>query len=145
MKVIKGNIWDFHDEGFPIIVTTNGDINASGKCVMGRGIAEQAKKRWPCLPKTIADHIKKHGNVVGWFGDYNLFSFPTKHHWYLKSDLDLIEQSCRQLRGMWDLSSDPSLIICMVKPGVGNGKRRWEEVEPILDRHLDDRFIIVDY
>lgn len=153
MQTIKGNIWDYHTQGKIIVVTTNGDINSSGKCVMGRGIALQTKEKFPDFPKVLANHIKRFGNTLGYFQKYNIISYPTKHHWYLKSDLQLIEESAQNLKKFVDIQNhiSPKGVeskfskIYMVKPGVGNGKRKWEEVEPLISPYLDDRFIIVDY
>ena len=43
MKVIKGNIWEYWKKGFNIVIPTNGYIKRDGSCVMGKGLAFQAK------------------------------------------------------------------------------------------------------
>lgn len=141
MIELEGNIWDFHKAGFPIVITTNGDFNSRGENVMGKGIALQAKQKFPELPGRIGEHLKKHGNRVGYFSPYRLFSFPTKNSWKQNSDIVLIEQSARHLEiaAGW-LNFDR---IYMVRPGCSNGKLKWEEVKPVIASYLDDRFIVV--
>ena len=41
MKEIKGNLWDFHDQGYFVCITTNGEINSKTppELIMGKGIA----------------------------------------------------------------------------------------------------------
>lgn len=141
MIQIIGDIWTYHEYGLPIVITTNGDVNSRGECVMGRGVALQTKQRYPEFPKRLAEHIHKYGNRVGYFKDFNIFTFPTKHHWFEKSDPVLIEQSARHL----DLAANWMEFekIYMVRPGCSNGKLHWSDVEPILEDILDDRYIIV--
>ena len=141
MTEIDGNIWDYHDAGYPIVITTNGDINSRGECVMGRGVALQTKRRYPEFPEKLADHLRTHGNRVGYFSPYNIFTFPTKHHWHQKSDIVLIEQSARHLSfaaGWLGFGR-----VYMVRPGCSNGKLEWEDVRPRISSYLDDKFIIV--
>lgn len=64
-----------------ICITTNGFVKKDGTCVMGRGIARQAAKRWPDLPKILGNHIKQKGNVVGVLLEESgtkIVSFPVK-------------------------------------------------------------------
>lgn len=37
MKEAVGNLWDFHEQGKWIVITTNGSVNMAGYAVMGRG------------------------------------------------------------------------------------------------------------
>ena len=62
MIEVLGNIWDYYENGFPICITTNGNVSGIGYNVMGKGIALEAKKRFPKLPKMIGDHIRNAGN-----------------------------------------------------------------------------------
>ncbi len=34
-------------------------------------------------------------------------------------------------------------VLKLPRVGCGNGSLDWEDVQPILERHLDDRFILV--
>ncbi len=145
----KGNIWNKHKEGHYITVTTNGIIKANGECVMGRGVAAQAKRLFPGLPSILGTRLTRYGNHVHLFSNLRIFSFPTKHDWKNPSDIDLIEKSCYELV---ELCNDPEANkvyidketkVYMTRPGCGNGRLRWEDVKPILERILDDRYIVM--
>lgn len=157
METLKGDIWDFWDfreRGDFIVITTNGDVNKHGKAVMGRGVACQAAEKFSFLQKELADRLVRKGNHVYVFLHYRLITFPVKHHWHEKADLELIERSARELKKAVETTHSekfskkfnrpPINTVYMVKPGVGNGRLKWELVEPILDLVLDERFIIVD-
>lgn len=138
MIELVGNIWDFH-KGGPIAVTTNGDINKLGKAVMGRGIASQAATRFPDLAYELASALRNSGNIVNYFEKYRLYTFPVKHHWNEKADIELIKNSCMQL------VSYKYEKIFMVRPGCGNGQLLWDEVRLEIVKILDDRVRIVNY
>ena len=145
MKEIQGNIWDYHDKAKWIVITTNGSVRKNGEAVMGRGVALQAKQRYPDLPKLLGEMIKKEGNRVHYEWHRGLIFFPTKHNWWEKSDLELIEESTQRLVKLFDsqvLGCPPS--IYMVRPGCHNGKLDWGDVKPILEKYLDDRFTVVE-
>lgn len=70
--------------------------------------------------------------------------FPTKHDWHDRSDLDLIEQSARELAEVANLRDWQTVALPRV--GCGLGQRDWKtEVKPILEQYLDSRFIVVDH
>lgn len=156
MKEIKGNIWDFHEKGCWICVTTNGVVNEDGEAVMGRGIALEAKKRFPGLPHDLGMAITSKGNKLYSWPKCRLVTFPTKHHWMDMSDLCLIEKSCQELVSWVDavcsfLTSalkipmvTESAKIYLPRPGCGNGGLYWNDVKPILEKYLDDRFVVVN-
>jgi hypothetical protein len=142
MREIKGNIWDFHKKGHWIVIPTNGTVRRDGACVMGRGVAAQAKAKFPELPKAIGQCLRIFGNEVFIMdqGDLRMLTFPVKHNWWEKADLRLIEESCKKLKATWSCDDE----IYMVRPGCGNGKLDWKEVKPLLEKYLDDRFIVVE-
>ena len=150
MKLIKGDIWKFHDAGEWICVTTNGFVKANGCAVMGRGIALQCKRRYPQAEVALGRFIQRNGNIVGLFmpsvATKKILCFPTKHNWWEKSDLELIKRSCRQLRFMfleWELSKNERVYL--PKPGCSNGRLEWKDVEKAIRPILDDRFVVVEY
>lgn len=145
MKEITGDIWDFHKKGYWIVITTNGNVRANGEAVMGKGIALQAKQKFPDLPKALGQSIRFCGNVVRILGqppflDYRIVSFPTKHNWWEKADPSLIEEGCKTLSTTWPKDKD----LYMVRPGCSNGQLDWKDVKPILEKYLDDRFAVVE-
>ena len=145
MREVKGDIWDYYDKGNWIVITTNGTVKSNGEAVMGRGIALEAKQRDPKLPKLLGNSIKESGNIPHFFinieSNRYIISLPVKHKWFEKADKVLIEEGIRAL-SQWAERSDIEPIY-MVRPGCGNGKLDWKDVKPILERYLDDRFIIV--
>lgn len=141
-----GNLWTYPAD--VRVITTNGFVKVNGEAVMGAGCAKEAAKRWPELPKLLAKHIKEAGNTVYQFpassGILNLVAFPVKHNWWEPADPALIEKSCQELvalAGMYDHST----IFVIPRPGCGNGRLRWEDVKPILERYLDDRFHVITF
>lgn len=145
MKEIAGNIWDYYDRGHWIVITTNGTVRKDGACVMGRGVALEAKKRFPKLPFQLGERIKTMGNRLHPFPDSRLFCYPVKWQWFEKADLCLIAVSSSQLA---DYPNEAYIAvqipIYMVRPGCGNGRLDWKDVKPVLEKYLDDRFIVVN-
>lgn len=135
MKVIKDNIWNYHKKGNYIVITTNGFVKNNGECVMGRGIALQAKNKFPKLAKELGKRIKEEGNNVFIFDQYDIITFPVKHNWFENAELELIEKSCVQLSELFEegyqLGADLPKIY-MPKPGCLNGKLDWKDVEQIV-------------
>lgn len=138
-KEAEGDIWDFHAKGHWIVITTNGSIKKNGACVMGRGVAFQASQRFPNLPYLLGEQIRRYGNQTFAFPQYRILTFPVKFNWWEKADLKLIGISCQQLA-----RSKVNSGIYMVRPGVGNGKLDWKDVKPVLEKYLNDTFIVVN-
>jgi hypothetical protein len=122
-------------------ITTNGALRMNKRAIMGAGIAQQARSRFPELEVTLGKLILKHGNHVHLLG-HNLISFPTKVHWNRNSDLDLIMRSARELVALVNTLPDAKRIL-MTRPGCGMGKLSWHDVKRSIEPILDDRFIVV--
>lgn len=140
MIEIQGNIFDCSCDA--ICVTTNGIIKNNKEAVMGAGIALEAKNRFPILPKILGQKILESGNKVHLLyttNDYCIVSFPTKHHWRDKSDLDLIKRSILELVGMTNEMKWSKVVI--PRPGCGNGGLDWKDVKKYMI-YLDDRFLV---
>ncbi len=146
MKEVQGNLWDYHKQGNWIVITTNGTIRKDGACVMGRGVALQAKTRFPKLPYELGELLEAHGNKLFMFGEYKIITLPVKHNWFEVADLNLIEEGLKELATVREDSGGLiSGTIYMVRPGCSNGKRDWEsEVKSICEKYLDDTFVIVE-
>lgn len=140
MKEIKGNLWDYFEKPNTVIfITTNGFVKNNGEAVMGRGCALEAKVRFPDLPKILGRLIRFHGNkpIALRFG---LWSFPVKHNWWEKADIELIRRSTEVLNKVANNAKDWTFVL--PRPGCGNGKLTWGEVKPILEVLPDNVLVI---
>ncbi len=174
MREVVADLWSFLGKAEHVCITTNPIVNGAGLAVMGRGCALEAAQRWPDVRKVLGEQSRAWGNtphalgVVGgrhepvWnypdtplrlpslidnrFFDWGsvLWSFPVKHHWRARADLDLICDSARRLRAVIDLYEPDAKQVVIPRPGCGNGGLDWMEVAPALAGILDDdRFVIV--
>ena len=139
MLDVTGNLWTYTAD--VRVITTNGTVKANGECVMGRGCAAEAKKKFPKLPLLLGASIRTHGNTVQYFVDQNLFSFPVKHQWWEMADLELIRESAKDLQRKLLGSS----TCVLPRPGCGNGGLRWQDVKPVIADILDDRFHVITF
>lgn len=145
MKEIKEDIWIMWGKGKYIVIPTNGFIKKNGECVMGRGLALCANTAFPDLSHKLGDRIREYGNKVFIFSEYSIITFPVKHNWWEKADLNLIEKSCKQLKEIFRFNlCDLPIPVYLPKVGCGNGGLDWNDVKPVLEKYLDDRFIICD-
>lgn len=162
MQEIHGDLFAHNDDGpDAICITTNGFVYGDQRAAtMGRGSAGEAKNKWPgvqlILGRTI-DHAGNHVHLLttnqktlapglAWKEHklpYHLISFPTKHHWRDPSDIQLIDKSCQQVRRFADEMGFRSVVI--PRPGCGLGQLSWDEVRPVCEKHLDDRFFIITF
>lgn len=143
MKEVQGNLWTFPAD--VRVITTNGTVKNNGEAVMGRGCAFEAKTRYRGLPKVIGAYLTVEGNHVhhlGRYDDFELFTFPVKHQWMQQADPELIKQSAIEL--VEHIGILESKVV-LPRPGCGNGKLRWEDVKPILEPILDDRFSVITF
>lgn len=144
MRQASGDLW--HLPADARCITTNGAVRKDGAAVMGRGVAAQAKERWPMLPTVLGYCIREHGNHVRLLmnpaGDSAvLVSFPVKHHWRETADLALIERSCGELMDLADRLGLEAILL--PRPGCGNGRLDWAQVGPAIAPLLDDRVTII--
>lgn len=143
MREEFGDFWAFL--GDIHVITTNGTPKSNNACVMGRGIAREAKIRFD---KTLGREIKNHGNRVHKLGrwiradgaTFNIMSFPVKHQWFEQADIELIKDSAARLA--YEVTNDKRII--MVRLGCGNGGLLWSVVKEAVEDYFDDRFIIVE-
>ena len=129
----KISIEELINENKFICITTNGTVKKNGECVMGRGNALTAKEIYPDLPKIIGDGIERLGNRVFWFEKYRLFTFPVKHNYYEKADMNLIKRSIDQLTGLMAYYEIEEKVY-LPRPGCYNGKLNWNDVKKELDQ-----------
>lgn len=168
-----GNIWDLFKDYDAVVITTNGFVKTNGEAVMGRGIALEAKEHFDNLPERLGLAIREEGNRVFIFPHYynrvstklssvyrgfdfqnmgRVITFPVKPimgangkpGWSVKAEIGLIETSCKQLIELLDKTPWISKVI-MPRPGCGNGGLKWEDVKPVIEPLLDDRFTVVTF
>lgn len=142
---IKGDIFAQSDAD-AICVTTNGIVKANGELVMGKGVAEAFKKKYPLLPLKAGLGVKKHGNHVQYFlddlfGNTRIVCFPTKEDWRDSSPMWLIERSAKELVALADQKNWKKIVL--TRPGCGNGGLKWEDVKAVLIPILDERFYVI--
>ncbi len=142
MHELRGDIWERHEKGQWVVITTNGSVRHDGAAVMGRGVAREAAIKFPDLPITLGDCIQTRGNRVHAFSTFRLFAFPVKEEWPQRASMRLIEQSAYQLVAL--VNALKLSQVYMVRPGCGNGGLSWSSVKPLLDLILDSRFYVVE-
>jgi hypothetical protein len=143
MKEILGNLWDYYGRPSTVIlITTNNYVKTNGQAVMGRGCALEAKKRFPRIAARLGHmlQLSKDGlNVV----EKGLWTFPVKHRWDERADLDLIRKSATYLGNA--ARDNPQLTFVLPRPGCGNGGRLWMEVKPVICDLLPDNVWVIDF
>lgn len=146
MIEIIGDIWEQKNADV-ICIPTNGIVTWRGHNVMGKGLAKEARLKFPLLPEVLGGMIKGHGNTINVLtqfkvGNALLVSFPTKHDWRDNSNLELIEQSAKILKSLADFNKWKKVVL--PKVGCGQGNLKWTIVNPILEQYFDDRFFIIN-
>jgi hypothetical protein len=139
VREIYGDLWDWLGRAV-IVITTGGQVSPKGNCAMPRGCARQARERFPQLPARLGGLIRSHGNRVFDLGN-GIVSFPVENSPFEVPDTRLIERSCQQLKELTDRNAWP--LVILPRPGCGGGGLSWQEVRPLLERHLDDRFLVI--
>lgn len=140
MREQKGNMWTIDAD--VRVITTNGIVKSNGAAVMGKGVASQARDKYPDVDFLLGKYLKKYGNRVFVLAD-DLVSFPVKHNWRNPADLELIKLSAAQLVALTNKKGWEQVVVPL--PGCGAGQLRWEDVKPVLEPIFDDRFILVSF
>ena len=148
----SGNLWDLAKLPNILVISTNGFVKKNNECVMGRGIAKEAKEKFPSIALDLGHFIQESGNYVhdlGIYDDYYIYSFPVKHNWWEKADIKLIENSAKQLAVAIAIDflehEKIGMQVFIPQVGCGNGGLNWEDVKKIISPILDDRFIAVTF
>ena len=61
--------------------------------------------------------------------------------WAAKADIEIIERSLRELVNLVNKSIFP--LIAMPRPGCGAGELDFSDVKKLLDKYLDDRYLVL--
>ncbi len=135
--MFKVMIGDLFESQAQTLVNT---VNCVG--VMGKGVAEQFKKR---LPAMFDDYLRRCEENAVRLGEPYLYrdlsgasivNFPTKGHWRSSSRLADIERGLDYFVSHlveWNITS-----VAMPPLGCGNGGLEWAEVGPLLYRKLHE-------
>ncbi len=145
-----GDMWTTFTETDLFLITTNATIKRNGALVMGRGIARQARDRFPGLDAALGKRIK---NVCVNQGQYGLLvsprwpkarlgAFQVKRHYSQPASLELIRHSVTALCA-W-CAAHPDALVALNFPGIGNGRLCREDVLPIL-MQLPEQVAIWEY
>lgn len=133
--MFRALIGDMFESQAQALVNT---VNCVG--VMGKGVAEQFRKRYPAMFKDYKRRCEQKDVRLGEpylyrdaFGSA-IVNFPTKSHWRSASRLADIERGLDYLVAHvteWGLTS-----VAMPPLGCGNGGLDWSEVGPLIYRKL---------
>ena len=141
---------------------------------MGRGCAKAAADIDPRLPLQLGNAIKECGNnvqIIGTLlGAYEVVSFPVKptisvcaegktnvvSHmrdrmtvgkvvpgWACLADMTIIKRSAQQLVSLTEKAG--WMHVVLPRPGIGAGCLNWDDVKPVLEKILDDRFYVITF
>lgn len=131
-----------------VVIPVNWTVKRNGEAVMGAGVAKQAALKWPQIPKALGAAIQcvpKLPTVLYMppqkVGYPFVVLFPTKLHWRDPSTLAMVEQSADALRTMTEQKAWRSVALPRV--GCGLGGLSWDDVQPVLAKYLDDRFVVL--
>lgn len=130
--VVKG-LLDYREPwALPTIkmFTGNPIRRSNGAVVMGRGAAQAVRDCWPTvqynLPiipgKPLAWYQIQPSQWIGWF--------QVKSHWQQPAEPELISKAAEALAA--GATARGHLTFELNAPGVGNGRLKWPDVEPLL-------------
>lgn len=133
---MKGDMWTALNQVNHFIITTNAIVKRNGALVMGRGIAQQVRDRYPGIDVECGRAIERgqypdqqYGLILNVSGDLGLFQ--VKRHYKDVADIHLIHYSTKMLYA--HATQHPDLTYAMNFPGIGNGKLAYNDVKPWVD------------
>lgn len=154
MKIVPGNIWSSPIDHVIVIPTNVGWRVKTDENIMGTGLAKDAAFLYPDLPLFYGKLCKQFGDTIGLRlydpkikARHRLILAPVKRlnaiaphlSWRNKADLKLIE---RDLIDLSELPFDMSIVLPFL--GCGAGGLKVDQVLPIMEKYLDDRFTVTD-
>jgi len=142
MRETTGNLWELHEKGTIVCITTNGAVSRQGRAQMLRGCARQAAERFPDLASRLGALVAADGNHVHDLGG-GVVSFPVEESPYDNPDPAIIRRSAMELVELADRCGWQEIIL--PQPGCGSGGLAWRDVRPLIEPILDDRFVVITY
>lgn len=141
--MIKILIGDIFESEMKTLVNT---VNCVG--VMGKGIAQVIKKRYPMMFADYAHRCKNNQVQLGkpyYYSDLSgisIVNFPTKEHWRTATRLSDIETGLDYFVEhihAWNVES-----VAFPPLGCGNGGLEWAKVGPLMYSKLKDLDITIE-
>lgn len=141
--MFRALIGDLFESRAQALVNT---VNCVG--VMGKGVAEQFKKRFPAMFDDYKQRCDRRAVRLGepyLYRDTSgawIVNFPTKGHWRSPSRLEDIEHGLDYLAAHlaeWGVTS-----IAIPPLGCGNGGLEWSDVGPLIYRKLHQLSVDVE-
>ena len=130
-------IGDIFSSNMKTLVNT---VNCVG--VMGKGIAQEFKKRYPHMFEeytTLCENKEIQPGKPHYYpnpSDTSILNFPTKDHWRSPSKLSYIIDGLKWFRENYKILGISSIAFPPL--GCGNGGLTWEIVGPIMYLYLHD-------
>jgi O-acetyl-ADP-ribose deacetylase (regulator of RNase III) len=108
---------------------------------MGKGLAASLKHRHPDMFKAykrICDQgLLDIGKLWLWrSSDQWVLNFPTKKHWRRPSTLEYIDAGLQKFADQYEVRGIRE--VAFPRLGCGNGGLSWDEVQPLMHKHLAD-------
>lgn len=143
-------MWTVYQTTDLFLIATNSRLRQDSALVMGRGIARQARDRFPRLAKVLGQHI---ATLCGDLGTYDLLisprwpeaklgAFQVKRHYCHPASLEFIQRSTMAL-SKWCIDH-PEATVALNFPGIGNGRLPRTAVTPNLQQ-LPDTVTVWEY
>jgi O-acetyl-ADP-ribose deacetylase (regulator of RNase III) len=131
IQYLKGDLFASKAQ---VIVNT---VNCQG--VMGKGLALAFKERFPDMFTVYQQDCNSGKLRIGRPTIYTkstpwILNFPTKNHWRYPSKLEYLERGLEFLVAHYKKVGITS--IAFPKLGAQNGKLSWDEVGPLMAKHL---------
>lgn len=140
MYVHRGDILEFHNNLYAIVIPSNESVRMDGSAIIDDPLGQRVTSLFPDFPWALGDKLTLYGNQVFYYEKWNVFSFPVKDGWNLKSDLKIIERSLIELSRHPMVNSGIPLV--MPKLGCIGGQVNWYDVETLLERYLPDSLVV---
>ncbi|MCA9682970.1 MAG: macro domain-containing protein [Myxococcales bacterium] len=107
--------------------------------VMGKGLAQEFKRRYPTMFTRYQEHCKSGSLTIGKLYLYRspnkwVLNFPTKQHWKNPSEIEWIEAGLQKFVAEYEEQGISSVSFPQL--GCGNGGLDWAEVKPLMDHYL---------
>lgn len=135
--IVSEGVSNIFEHPAPIKLVT---VNCVG--VMGKGIALEAKKRYPSILRNYKEKcrlgIMKPGSILPYYitSKELILLVATKDHWSNGSKLEWVETICTKLVDNLDKLGDCDIAIPPL--GCGNGGLDYPtEVKPLLYKYLE--------